>query len=40
VRSQRVVSKPGAAIDVIEIELSDEGRRALTTGTPRLGKVK
>jgi len=40
VRSQRVVSEPGAIIEVIEVELSDEGHRALTTGTPRLGKVK
>lgn len=30
IKSRRVISEPGAAIKCVEIELTDEGRKALT----------
>ena len=38
--SRRVITPPGAAIEVIELELSDEARAGLQVRRETLGEVK
>lgn len=40
IKSQKVISKPGAAIEVTSFELTEEGKKALCIGNAKIPSLK